>query len=59
MLSRASSSFPTWASHLGDSKAKKDMMKMMPAKMMCMMVASIHCFEVLLEMWRDVPQFAK
>lgn len=31
---------------------------MMPAKIMCKIVASIHCLELLSEMWRDVPQLA-
>lgn len=50
MLIAACSFLPTLASHLGDSKAKMDMMRMIPAKIICMMVASIHWLEEEFEM---------
>lgn len=50
MLIEACSSFPTFASQRGDSTAKIDIIKMIPAKMMCKMVASIHWSALLFEM---------
>lgn len=54
----ANSSLPTLISQRGDSRLNKVRIKIMPAKIMCRIVASIHCLELLSEMWRDVPQLA-
>jgi hypothetical protein len=59
MVIAASSLRPTFASHLGDSHAKRVIMRIMPAKIMCMIVASTHWLEEEFDMWIDVPQFAK
>lgn len=56
---RASSWRPTLMSHRGDSLAKKERVKMMPANIRCMLLGTNHCVSVLLEMWMDDPHEAK
>ena len=46
-------------SQRGDSLAKNERTKMIPANMRCMLLGTSHCVSDLLEMWIEEPQDAK